>query len=281
MENLVPEFYFPQDIELKSNPLLEAWLEIRWQLESGPVTNLQRDPDFPFALGAFFSSVRDEFPHKKDLGVSNVVPLEMAPYVVRHQFWASQDKWPLLQLGPGVATVNFSRPYTWDLFQERALYLREKLLDAYGDKELETQSLALRYRNGVPFDYASNDLLEFFSRNLNTSLTLPEHIPGPTSNTAWPSTAMIRLTFDLATPPGTGVLQLGTANRQRPDPRARQPVTERLLLWQLEVESVAPQVADLNLEDDFSHWLASAHAVTHEWFFSLISGPLYNEYKEG
>jgi hypothetical protein len=46
-----PKFHFPLEIKLESNPLIEAWLEIRWQLERDNITQLMRDPGFPFALG--------------------------------------------------------------------------------------------------------------------------------------------------------------------------------------------------------------------------------------
>ena len=31
---------------------------------------------------------------------------------------------------------------------------------------------------------------------------------------------------------------------------------------------------------DVKDWLTSAHLVIHDWFFSLIEGELFNQYKE-
>jgi hypothetical protein len=50
------EFYFKDNIgqRLKRSPLVEAWLEIRWEIdidENQP--GIGRDKDFPFALGKF------------------------------------------------------------------------------------------------------------------------------------------------------------------------------------------------------------------------------------
>lgn len=271
------EFHFPSEIKLESNPLLEAWLEIRWQLERDNMTQSMRDPGFPFALGVFFNSVKEEFEYREELPVS-LAPEDMLPYVVRHRFRPGKDEWPLLQLGPGVATVNFTEPYTWDLFEEKALYLRRKLLEAYGVMELKPQLVALRYRNGESFEYGSNNLLDFFNEDFNTSITLPAHIPGFVGSVTWPTSANIFFTFDLLEPKGTGTLRLGTGSRQRTD-RTNQEITEQMVMWQLEVASGGNDAPALSEEDEFAHWLSSAHAVIHEWFFSLIDGCLFEKYK--
>ena len=187
-----------------------------------------------------------------------------------------------MQLGPGVATANFTYPYyTWDLFLEKALYLRDKLVCAYayGEMELKMQTVTLRYRNGVPFEYSSNNLLDFFEQNLNTSIALPDHIPGLVSSTTRPTSANIFLTFDLLEPKGTGTLRLVTGGRQRKDPETHQEITDEMLMWQLEVASGGNDAPALKEENEFANWLTSAHAVIHEWFFSLIEGPLFKKYK--
>jgi uncharacterized protein (TIGR04255 family) len=272
------EFHFPLEIELESNPLLEAWLEIRWQLEHDKITQLPRDPDFSFALGVFFNSVRDRFEYREERPISRV-PEDIFPYVARHRFRPGKDEWPLLQLGPGVASVNFTDPYTWDSFKETALYLREKLVTAYGETKLKPQLVALRYRNGEPFEYSLNNLLDFLNQNLNTSITPPAHIPGPVGSVAWPTSANILLTFDLLEPKGTGTLRLATAIRQREDLETDQEIRDEMLMWQLEVASGGNDAPALNDENEFANWLTSAHAVIHEWFFSLVDGPLSRKYK--
>jgi uncharacterized protein (TIGR04255 family) len=278
MDEALRKLHFPADIKLESSPLLEAWLEIRWRLQRDAKTELIRDPGFAFALGVFYKSVEDPFGYREDLEASHA-PEDMVPYVVRHRFRPGKGEWPLLQLGPGVATVNFTEPYTWDDFKEKAVYLRNKLLDAYGESGLGAQRLALRYRNGVPFRYGSNNLLDFLDQNLNTSVTLPVHIPGPVSSANWPTSANIVLTFDLQDPRGTGTLRLGTGTRTQQDPKTGQETKDEMLIWQLEVASKGDDAPELVEEDEFTRWLTSAHVVIHEWFFSLLDGPLFKHYK--
>jgi uncharacterized protein (TIGR04255 family) len=271
-------FQFPTDINLEHPPLAEAWLDIRWQLEpsaGGP--QFLRDPNFPFALGTFYESVKDRFSYREDLEASQA-PQDMLPHVVRHRFRASKNEWPLLQLGPGVASVNFTEPYTWKDFEEAALYLQSKLSDAYSESELVTKTITLRYRNTEPFNYSSRNLLAFLQENLNTSLTLPAYIPGPTGFTDLPTSANIVLTFNLSEPKGTGTLRLAAGTRKQGVLPSDLGEVE-VVIWQLEVTSEGSNAPKIASEDQFISWLNSAHAILHEWFFSLIDGPLLARYK--
>ena len=278
---MTPEFHFPSDIKLESNPLLEAWLEIRWQLEplreDGP-PQLAKDPHFAFALGMFYEGVKNPYAYREDLA-SSQAPDGFLPHIVRHQFRPGENEWPILQLGPGVATVNFAGAYTWSTFSETALYLRSKLLQAYAEAELESEMVALRYRNGVPFESGSNDLLRFIQQNLNTGIELPSHIPGPVGSKAWPTSANVVFTFDLSEPKGTGTLGLMTGELRRTDPDTGQGRSDKMLMWQLDVVSGGDDAPAIGEEEPFGHWLTSAHAVVHEWFFSLIDGPLRETYE--
>lgn len=278
VKNTPPKFHYPADIQLQTSPLVEAWLEIRWQLQSGEVANLMRDPGFPFALGAFYSSIKDEFGHREDLDASHM-PEEMLPHVVRHRFRPAQDESPLLQLGPGVASVNFTTSYTWNDFEQRALYLREKLLGAY-DVDLKTLLVALRYRNVMPFEYSSESLLRFLERNLNISIGLPIHIPGSAASTGLLSGARFVMTFDLYEPVGAGTIRTSTGTRTHRDATiGKESQKEEIVVWEMEVLSKDPHVPQLDSGEQFREWLGAAHAVIHEWFFSLIDGPLYRMYK--
>jgi uncharacterized protein (TIGR04255 family) len=281
MSRTSPVLHFPADIELAANPLVEAWLEIRWELEPGKIPGSMVDRGFQFALGTFFHSVKDRFGYRKELPASQA-PLEMVPYAVRYQFRASEGGWPILQLGSGVATVNYTSPYTWDDFKGDALYLRSRLLEAYSDTELKTRRVALRYRNAEPFDHSSNDLLDFLSENLNVSIELPAHIPGSVSATAAPASANVILTFNLLEPAGIGTLQLATGLKKESNDEGTDHHEQReVLMWQLEVASEDNDAPGLDNAEEFARWLESAHAVVHEWFFSLIEGPLRRKYDGG
>ncbi len=274
------QFHFPKDIKLKSSPLAEAWLDIRWQLQPVNPPHIMKDDAFAFALGTFYNSIRDRFPYRENTDVSQVPP-EMLPHVVRHRFRPNEGGWPLLQIGPGVATVNFTSPYTWTDFQELAMYLRSNLCNAYGENELKVETITLRYRNTRRFDFASENLLGFLREQLNTNFVLPTHIPGGVSSSDRPTSANLILTFDLLEPKGTGTLQFATARRNTDASKADENAQDRLLLWQLDVASGGTDAPSLADEEKFTGWLDAAHATVHEWFFSIIEGPLLEEYQAG
>lgn len=270
MNDSIPSYHFPADMKLNNPPLAEAWLEIRWQLEQfGPSPDLMRDPAFPFSLGIFYTNIKERFSHRKDL-VASAAPQDMLPYVVRHQFRPGENEWPLIQLGPGVATVNFTSPYTWNEFQDLSLYLRSGIVEAYRESGIKTSVVTLRYRNADEFQYGSNNLLDYLRDNLNTSISLPAFIPGYPASSGIPSSANILLTFDLKEPKGTGSLRLVTGTRNQDQ--------AELLVSQFEVSSGGKDVPDIWSGKEFGTWLELAHSVIHEWFFALIEGPLFEKF---
>lgn len=273
MSELSSKFHFPLDIELNYPPLAEAWLEIRWQLEAIERPNVMRDPGYAFALGQFYEKVKDQFPYRNPLPASEA-PDHLLPHMVRYQFRASKGGWPLLQIGPGVATVNFTESYNWAEFKEKALYLRSNIYRSYSESKLETERVILKYRNSEPFQFSAENFLDFLKDKLNTSIVLPTYIPGPTSYDDLPEGADIQLAFRLEEPQATGKLRVVTALRT-------QNGEEEITVWELSVESNSEGAPDIGSGEQFAHWLDSAHAVTHEWFFSLIDGPLLRKYQEG
>lgn len=271
------ETHFPSDIKLPSPPLGEAWVELRWHLEEVGPPGMLQDPHFAFALGSFFTGVRERYPHKVDLEASRM-PLEMLPHMVRHQFWSGEREWPVLQLGPGVATVNFTRPYTWDAFKAEALYLRSKLVDAYSEVPLQLDNVNLRYINAEPFEFPKHDALEFIRSNLNTTLVLPEHIPGRFASIPIPTSLNLQATFDLKVPKGTGTIVLATDTRSIASTLGNPNSPTKVVTWQLGVASGGDDAPDIRDEAVLSRWLDQAHSAIHEWFFSFIAGRLYQRY---
>ena len=268
-----PEFHFPTNIHLDTNPLVEAWLEIRWKLSPDSSGQFEQDKDFPFALGVFYNDIKKDYSYREPLPQS-FAPEELLPYVVRYRFRKEPNSWPMLQLGPGVASINFTSPYSWEEFKEQALYLRDKLINAYSGS-LTISNLILRYRNALEHNYISADLLAFLENKLNTSITTPTHIPGTTAKTTWPSELNIALTYDLLEPLGKGAIRFSTG-RQR-SKNSEKPV----LIFETSVHSLNEKNNCWATQDDFDSWLMAAHAITHEWFFALIDGDLRQEYEKG
>jgi uncharacterized protein (TIGR04255 family) len=185
---------------------------------------------------------------------------------------------PVLQLGPGVATVNFTRPYTWDTFKTEALYLRSMLVAAYAEAVPQLDSVTLRYLNAEPFELPEHNVLEFLLSDLNTTIVFPKHVPGQFASMSTPTSLNLRATFDLSIPKGTGTLILATGTRPTTPVAGIPNNPTKVVTWQLEVASGGSDVPDIKDETFLSHWLDQAHSAIHEWFFSFIEGHLFQRY---
>lgn len=286
MKNSKRKPYFPNEIQLRSNPLVEAWLEIRWKLQTSrvinslPDGNFLVDSQFPFALGVFDRIIREKFPHREALPASSA-PEDILPFVARYRFWTEQGKWPVVQFGPGVATLNFTSPYKWEMFKAYALDLQKSLLGAYSSSELQTEMLVLKYRNAFKFESDSVGVLEFLAQNLNTNLQIPKQIPSLFGSSQATSDINISASYDLVEPNGRGSIQLVTGLQHNTDPVSGNLQVDPVIVCELGVQSVNSDLSKVFANQDrFEEWLTAAHSVIHEWFFALIDGDLRKQFEE-
>jgi uncharacterized protein (TIGR04255 family) len=164
------------------------------------------------ALGTFYQKVRQAYPFQEALPTSQF-PDNVLPYVVRHRFRTGENKWPVLQIGPGIATVNLIDPYSWELFREQSLFLRESLLVAYDGFEFRPMAITLRYRNAFPFDYLSGNMLVFLAEKLNLHINTSPHIPGEIGENSMPTELGLNLGYVLRRPSATGNIRIATATQ--------------------------------------------------------------------
>lgn len=123
--------------DLKNKPLVEAILEIRWQLQQpirvpAPAQMMLPavDPHYRLLLGRVFDRFQREYPFHEQLPTATL-PDEILAHVVQHRFRSAKDDWPLVQVGPGVFTVNDTHRYTWTDFQKRTKEAVIRLYDAH------------------------------------------------------------------------------------------------------------------------------------------------------
>jgi len=102
------------EIILSKKPLVEAIFELRWKLQE-PTPGIKIDPNYKLLVGGIYDKIRQSYPFYEQLPTS-ALPDEIAAYVVQHRFRKATDGWPLVQIGPGVITVNDTEGYTWDDF---------------------------------------------------------------------------------------------------------------------------------------------------------------------
>lgn len=274
-------FKYRTDIHLPKKPLVEAWLELRWRTADtvpldpilppvGPV-----DSNSQLAPGIFYERVRGRYGIHEPLPTAQI-PVELTPHQVAHRFRQIGSPYPLLQLGPGVASVNFVQEYSWTAFRGEALYLRKNLLDAYRQHDLVLLDVILRYRDLFGFDFRGEDVVKFLSDKLHIGLSWPTSIPGHVAAKPFPTSVGLNLGFELQTPPAVGSVRVATAINT-----TESGVVRPVILAEFEVRA-REVTSDLLLDEErFTTWMDNAHAAVHDWFFSLIDGDLFQEFNTG
>lgn len=267
--NNLNKFHQPKNIAVKNPTLNEAWLEIRWKLKKeSPGDPFGVDPDFPFAIGLFKNIVKERFPYAEPSNVANV-PIDFLPHTIRHRFRVGENRWPLLQLGPGIAALNFTSTYNWENFKDNAIFFIKSIRKAYEEKELEIFSIILRYRNAIEYNYQDNNIIEYLENNLNSRVKLPDFVPGHVCAKNNPSSMNLKFTFDMRKPKGTGTFLVATGLKSN----GKTPI----IVFQYEIASGGNDVPNIFDKATLIRWLDEAHAPIHEWYFSTISGDLKKE----
>jgi len=162
-------------IKLNSPPLIEAIFDIRWQLQDiGP--NLKKDPKYKILIGRIYDKLLKEYPYYEELATSTM-PDEISAYVVQHRFRKINKGWPLIQLGPGIMTLNDTKKYKWNDFYKRINNAVKALFESYPEgNNFKIDILILRYINAIEFDFTKENILKFLKNNFNINIDINRKI---------------------------------------------------------------------------------------------------------
>lgn len=247
--------------ELSNKPLIEAIAEIKWGKES------ELDPGFEIIVGRLYERLQAEYPEIEDLLPIVQVPPAMTIHVVRHRFRRKKEGWPLVQIGPGILTINETEAYHWSDFSSRVKSALAKLYDAHPSREsINISQLLLRYINALEFDYLSQDLMAFLSKKMRTYVSVPRELFQQTPVGEKPHGLNLQLTFPAETP--RGVLHVGFGTGRKKDRPA--------LMWELQVRSAGSDVPEMPVA--FDTWLTAAHGLAERWFFEMVKGELLESF---
>lgn len=248
--------------DLKNKPLVEVILELRWVLPKTTGPGLQSDPHYRLLLGRFSERIQKEYPFYEPLPTAEI-PDGMVEHTVQHRFRVADNNWPLVQIGPGIITVNDTKGYTWTGFQKRCETVVSHLFEAYPDRsKLKVQNLTLRYIDAVAFDFNKNDIFNFLEDKLKTKISLPNNLFEGTNIKCNPSNFSWQASFFHEKPGGLITLRFATGKHGQ----------EPSIIWETLIQSTEGHIP--KLPDKFSSWLDDAHSITDDWFFKLIEGEL-------
>ena len=166
--------------KLKHAPLKEAIFELFWKLPLD-ATNFPFDPEFDMALGKFQEHIRDRYPVNKRLFPPGA-NFRIYPKP-GYQFWRGELEWPVVQIGPGVLTVNETdQNYVWEEnFRPAIIHALEAVEKSY-PTALEFNKMRLTYIDAVDYDPALISPAEFVAHNLLTRIHTEYDPPGKQNN---------------------------------------------------------------------------------------------------
>jgi len=247
--------------ELKHKPLVEAILELRWPLQT-PAPGVEVDPNYRLVLGRFSERIQSDYPFHEPLPTAQI-PDEMAAHMPQHRFRTRQNAWPLVQIGPGIMTVNETDSYTWPAFQQRCEKAVASLFDAQpAREEFQVQDVALRYVDAVDVDFQKENVFTFLSEKLKTNVSLPESLFVGSAVQSCPVAFNWQVSFPHDEPGGIMTMRLAMGKRH--DTPA--------LIWETVVQTSKERL--VISPSTFPQWLSKAHLLADDWFFKLIDGEL-------
>ncbi|NCT74898.1 MAG: TIGR04255 family protein [Chitinophagaceae bacterium] len=242
--------------KLPNAPLQEVIFEIRWALKPDLRSGQILDEGYELASGRLSTIVEKSFPYYRRV-LPQDLPEQLLPYQVVHQYWTGENKWPVLQLGPGIFTINCTdEAYDWEkgyrkLIEDGINWLMQSYKQA-----LNIRLASLRYIDAIKVDdYGGIDggWQSFIKNHLNFEYN--NHF-----NTLGRQKQMqVNQTFELE---DGSDLQLQIADAIRNNQKA--------LVWQTAI--IKKAVFDV---EGLLKWADYAHSITHDLFQEMIKPDLY------
>jgi len=243
---------------LRNAPLQEVIFEVRWELEVDERTNHMMDKGFDLAAGALRQILKKEFPE-----VVRKLPADMPPQLYQFQpvfqFWSGASIWPVIQLGPGILTVNeVDINYDWD---SRYFPLVQRVIDwvreAY-NMSLKINFVSLKYIDSVDIsDYELSNWKDFVNKNLTFNFTNQFDTDSRLNNFSFNQVFEIDYKSKLHLSISNG------KNKQN----------EELLIWQSAVVSDNEESIR-----DLLNWISFAHTKTSELFRKITKKEFYGSF---
>jgi uncharacterized protein (TIGR04255 family) len=190
------------------------------------------------------------------------MPDEIANYIVQHRFRYKENDWPLIQLGPGIFTLNDTQKYVWGDFNDQICRNIDILFSSHPSPEkINIKSILLRYIDAVEFDYKSN-VFPFLSHFMKIDISLQNSLFEGTRVRNSPEAFDTRFTFPCERPPGTFQVRLASGTKD----------SKPAIIWETNIRSNEPNVP--KNPEEIKKWASTAHDLSHDWFFKIIEGEL-------
>lgn len=239
---------------LTQPPLKEVIFEVRWDNSQIPET-IRRDSRV--LAGILSEKVKDDYGFYEPLELSKLpIPEDSVKGIVQYRFRVAENSWPLMQIGPGVLSVNDVAGYVWEDFKTRTVKAVADLISTYSIGEA-VSSVNLRYLNTIPFDFDTNNVHEYLETEMGIHAGLPADLFTETSVKSAPSTFSIKSTYVCTEPAGAITITFASGKDSGKD----------VLVW--EISFISTNADNRNILDELDPWLESCHEKIEAFFFTL------------
>lgn len=248
-------------------PLIEVIFELRWEIQADQENQRMKDPFYPMMYGSIYERLKKDLPLIEDLPSTQAHP-ETTPFIPRHRMRREKEGYPLVQIGPGILTINESKSYSWSNFSSLVLRLIEAVEDLFPKEAMPLNFIKseLRYVNGIKFDLARENPLSFLNDKLHIKLEMPETLFEKNPLKERPNAVGLNLAYALEKPLGNlGV----SANLGQFE--GKPAIIQQTLIQSF--GELAP--AD---REGFEYWLEEAHKIAENSFQVFSKGELIERY---
>jgi uncharacterized protein (TIGR04255 family) len=226
-----------------------------------------RDPSYPMMYGSLYERLKKDFPVIEDLPSVQAHP-ETTPFVPRHRMRKEKNGYPLIQVGPGIITINDAKGYSWSHFRALILRLIEAVTDLYPTTHLPLNFIKseIRYVNGIRFDIARENPLSFLAEKLHMKVELDSELFELNKLNERPNAIGLNLSYALEKPMGNLTMSANLGQFEGKPAFIQQTLIQSF-------GELTP--SDLS---GFAPWLEEAHTAAENCFQVFCKGALMEKF---
>jgi uncharacterized protein (TIGR04255 family) len=246
--------------KLPNAPLQEVIFEVKWDLDVKEETNQTYDKGFDIAAGKFSGIVQEKFPVVRRK-LPEEIPNNFLNYKTVYQYKSGEQTWPILQLGPGIFTVNDTdKNYDWNKTYFPLIQQSINWLEKAYTKNLNYRFASLKYIDTIKvndYDF-KGDWKSFISGNLKVSFQNQFDVEGKLSD------VQLNQAFKLEDESHLQVsVSSGKTNK----------LNEPLLIWQIGIQKL--KVFE---KTELFKWLNRSHDIASDLFKKIVKPDLYDSF---
>ena len=242
--------------KLPNAPLVEVIFELRWGVQ-----NKEELDKHQYLHGDLYAKIKDRYGYRESLKPQDV-PMEFYLHSPNYRFRVAKDRYPLLQVGPGIFTINTNdTAYEWSEYKNWCIDAIKKLYEVFElVKSKSNITLILQYQDFLTFDFENNNIYDFLKESLHTEIK--QSFYNVDTN---PYSLDLKFNYKI----NYGNLEIHFQKVRKNDTEE-----DGILIKTL----IANTSANAK-EDSIFEWLDNAHKTSSQIFKNMMEGKLYDSFK--